>query len=229
MEENKVREFQAVVQEALKLAFPTRASELQDEMVGRLDDLIDSLSVEKEALLHRSNETGANQVLMLERLAIAIQLKLKMWLSLKREDPEQAWRALVEAQDSIKEAMSIGRQEGVDMVGFDRELEVLEGVEGTVFPPQIFVSMGATVQGYLCSICGKDYEDCEHVSGRAYLGEVCKQRPVGPIELNHVAIVGSPADKRCRVVRWPVGDVMRDVMTWKPVEGQASMTIAVPD
>jgi len=66
-----------------------------------------------------------------------------------------------------------------------------------------------------CGICGSDYEDCGHVSGRAYMGRLCCRIVRQFASLDHVAIVEEPADKRCRVTHFSEGDKRRNKMTWR--------------
>ncbi|MDD3381663.1 MAG: hypothetical protein PHD68_10735, partial [Rugosibacter sp.] len=65
-----------------------------------------------------------------------------------------------------------------------------------------------------CSICGGDYDDCDHLIGRPYMGRFC-YIIARDISLDHVAIVKEPADKRCRVERFNVDGGVRNRMTWR--------------
>lgn len=53
------------------------------------------------------------------------------------------------------------------------------------------LSVGAIVQESECSICSRDPDDCEHIAGRLYDGEVCATR-ITKFGVDHVAIVGRP-------------------------------------
>ena len=133
-----------------------------------------------------------------------------MWLLLKEEKAENAWNELINAQDSLQAAVRAHR-------GFSHLSEPLKRlamVEKIVFPPQMFMSSGLLVRTQLCSVCRADYEDCDHVAGRPYMGEFCLI-VVEDFEADHVAFVDIPADKRCRVISFETQEGYRNRMTWK--------------
>ena len=71
-----------------------------------------------------------------------------------------------------------------------------------------------------CSICGHEYEDCEHLKGKPYMGKFCSVIVREVAELDHVAVVDHPADKRCRVMKFTVEEGVRDRMTWRVTKEQ---------
>ncbi|WP_199175564.1 hypothetical protein, partial [Telmatospirillum siberiense] len=108
--------------------------------------------------------------------------------------------------------------------GFSHLIEYsarLEQIEKIVFPSQIFVSSGLIVDHQICSICGKEYGDCDHLAGFPYMGEFCLIIQRG-IRANHVAIVQNPADKRCRLTSFEVDGGYRNRMTWKVEPGKSN-------
>ncbi len=133
-----------------------------------------------------------------------------MWLALKADKPDDAWNELVIAQTAYAEA--IKARENFEPM--QEQIERLDEVERVVFPPQVYLSMGTVVWSKICSICGQEYEKCDHISGKPYWGELCYTilRDVLP---NHVAIVTEPANKMCRVVYFDVEGGRRNRMTWK--------------
>ena len=98
----------------------------------------------------------------------------------------------------------------------------LDAIEKLVFPPQIFLSTGMIVRSEICSICEKDYADCEHLVGMPYWGRFCFRR-LKDIRPDHVAIVEEPANKLCRLTHFSAEGGMRNRMTWRiePSETQA--------
>ncbi len=87
----------------------------------------------------------------------------------------------------------------------------LERIEKLIFPPQTFLSTGLLVGSQECSICNEEYENCNHIKGKPYMGELCRCIIKDIIELNHLAIVKNPADKGCRIIK----DGERNRMTLK--------------
>lgn len=132
-----------------------------------------------------------------------------MWLLLKEGRADDAWNELVAAQGSL--AFAVKAHEGFAHV--DGNIRRLDAIERLVFPPQVFLSSGLIVRSQICSICEKEYEDCDHVKGRPYMGEICTITLV-PSAVDHVSIVDNPADKRCRILQFDVDGGRRNRMTW---------------
>ena len=68
-----------------------------------------------------------------------------------------------------------------------------------------------------CSICGKEYGECNHVRGKAYMGKFCS-RILKDFEAKDVSFVNEPASKRHRVIAFTDNGVTRDFLTWKPTK-----------
>jgi hypothetical protein len=66
-------------------------------------------------------------------------------------------------------------------------------------------SPGYIVRAAECSICHLDPEDCGHIAGRTYDGEVC-HRILTQLDLLEVSLVGRPAQPDARIERIGVGD-----------------------
>jgi hypothetical protein len=140
-----------------------------------------------------------------------------MWLRLKQDDPDAAWDQLVDAQGQT--ILAVRAHEGFrNLEHRHRRLEVIEQI---VFPPQVFLSAGLIVKRQECSICQADYEDCEHIVGRPYMGEFCF-RILQNAEAHHVSIVEEPANKRCRVLTFADDGGRRNRMTWRLEEIESS-------
>ena len=68
-----------------------------------------------------------------------------------------------------------------------------------------------------CSICGKEYGECDHIKGRAYMGEQC-YRIIKEADLLEASTVEKPANKLCRIISYTGNDgVKRDVLTWRVI------------
>ena len=77
---------------------------------------------------------------------------------------------------------------------FKHQLYELE----SIYPYNIFASIGAVFKSVKCTICGREISDrrCSHIVGQLYNGKIA-QRNLGDIVLNHVSLVSDPYDKRC--------------------------------
>jgi hypothetical protein len=204
-----VAEFNKVVEECAHFRFITRDSGLQQGACARLRDLRAKIGAEKESARASADEDYANLLLGCECSADALISELNMWILLKEGRPDQAWDALVAAQSHLSSAMKA--HEGFARV--DENIRRLDGIECLIFPPQVFLSSGMIVKSQICSICGNEYEDCDHVKGRPYMGNFCTVTLI-PSAVDHVAVVDNPANKRCRVLKFSVDGGYRNRMTW---------------
>lgn len=67
------------------------------------------------------------------------------------------------------------------------------------YPYNVFLSIGAIVGKFECSICGNDIDSfqCAHRKGQLYGGEMAIAVAKDIKNLDHIALVDQPADKRC--------------------------------
>jgi len=218
-----VEEFNEAVKAAEVFLFIARDSVLQQETIDSLKQMLPRIASEKAKAVEAKNEGYANLLLGCECVTEALIAEINMWLLLKQEKPDAAWDQLIAAQMASVAAV---RAHG----GFshlEHHNRRLEAIERLVFPPQVFVSSGMIVRRQECSICGMEYEDCDHLIGRPYLGKSC-YIIAGDLELDHVSIVDQPADKRCRVQHFSVEGGDRNRMTWR-VEKQKRDTQQIAD
>lgn len=143
----------------------------------------------------------------------ALIAELEMYLHLKDDNMSAAWDSLISAQDGTLWAM---RAHPVFREGLKEHAARLDATERILFPRQVFFSTGMIVKSSECSICGKEYRDCEHVKGRIYNGEFCT-RCIKDCELKEVSVVEDPADKRCRAHSFGEENEMRDTLTWRKI------------
>lgn len=205
-----LQEFNVVIKDCENMCSIARDSELQTAACRKLEGKILEISEEKRRAVEKQDEDYANCLLGCSCAARAVLAELQMWLLLKQEKPENAWDKLITAQDSLLAAIRAHR-------GFSHLLEPvkrLHVIEELLFPPQVFMSAGLIVRTQVCSVCGNDYEDCDHLAGRPYMGEFCVII-AGDLEADHVATVERPADKRCRIINFETEEGCRNRMTWK--------------
>jgi len=207
---NFITEFNDLVKESEIFLSIARDSELQQEACENLENVLPKITQEKKTAIGNNNEDYANLLLGCECVAKSLLNELQMWLLLKQEKPEAAWNYLVDAQMEATNAAKA--HDGFRHLEHHRHR--LEIIEKIVFPPQVFVSAGVIIHEQECSICGEDYDECEHLAGKPYMGEFCHVL-IKHASADHLSMVETPADKRCRVIRCDVENGSRNMMTWK--------------
>ena len=203
-------EFNEAVKETEVFLSIARASELQQAALEALEQLIPKIAKEKARAVKDKNEDYANMLLGCECVAAALIAELKMWILLKQEEPDAAWDQLVSAQNASSAAARA--HDGFSHLAIYHQR--LESIEQLVFPSQVFLSVGIIVKRLECSICGCEYEDCEHLIGKPYMGQFCSVI-IHKAELEEVSIVEKPADKRCRIQHFSTEGGSRNRMTWR--------------
>jgi hypothetical protein len=215
--EEFLEEYTETVQSCERFAFLPRGMEYQKEAIKDLSDLLEKSAQIRIEVIEQEDEEAANQILALRCMINALRYDLKMWVDLKQEDWGKAWNALVDAQDSAQSARSA--HEIAKQCNVKNYLGKLEMVENFVFPPQTFNSPGLYVENFLCSICGEDYSECEHIAGEPYWGFFCQRVVDGVAGTREVSIVDNPEDKKARVTEHITDDGMiRDQLTWEKRE-----------
>jgi hypothetical protein len=205
-----VQAFNQSVREAEVFLCITRDSELQRAALAALQSKVEEVSIEKSAAIEAQDEDYANLLLGCQCVALALSAEIKMWLLLKGGNPDAAWDELITAQMASIDA--VRAHEGFHHL--EQNNLKLEAIESLIFPPQVFISSGLVVSTQECSICGNEYEDCDHLVGKPYMGKFCHINARG-LKADHVALVKDPADKRCRVTQFGVEGGNRNRMTWK--------------
>ncbi len=211
-----IDEFEKIATEAQTLSFLPRDTTLQAAATEHIDQFLQLLGETKGLAVSEGNEEAANTILSMELALDTVRHQLQMWVALKRDAPESAWDHLVDAQQSCDAAISVRRQlpSKPQVTGLENLSGVLNLIEQVVFPPQVFCSFGATVHSRTCSICGREYDDCGHIRGRAYMGKLC-YTILRELDVREVSIVPHPANKRARVTHFSDGTKMRNRMTWR--------------
>lgn len=202
--------FNAGIKEAEIFLCLARSSKLQLEQCFALDLLSYNATRIKHEAVRRGNENDANLFLGFECAIGAVRSELMMWILLKRDMPNEAWDRLVAAQMGCLDAT----RAHIGFAHCEQRLNDLEQLEGQIFPPQTFMSAGFVSNRLDCSVCGERYSKCEHLRGKPYMGQFCEvihRNPRG----DHVALVKTPADKRCRVVSFKTKDGHQDKLSWE--------------
>lgn len=198
-----------------RLSYITPDKRLFQSKLSDLRSLKKQVEEDKKIEISENSEEDANILLSCECLLDALIYELTMWLQLKNDDPNSAWASLVNAQQMIMSSAHASNLEGVDHGKYLNKLEIIEKV---AFPPQTFMSTGMVIEETKCSICDEDYENCDHIMGKAYMGKFCSQVVTKIKEMKEISIVNEPFDKRCRVTRMKEGDHWIDTMTGRIVK-----------
>lgn len=191
--------------------FITRDSGLQHEACETLTDLLTRLADLKRSAIANQDEDLANTLLGFECAAHFLRSSIRMWLFLKAEKPEEAWRELVNAQMAVADAVRAHK-------GFERlarYADRLHVMEEMLFPPQVFTSLGMIVRARKCSVCDAEYGECSHVVGKPYMGQLCHTIVTEIEKLDHLSIVSNPANKLTRITHFSAPGGRRNRMTWK--------------
>jgi hypothetical protein len=201
-------EYEEVLHEVGRLCFMSSGVELQAEAIEACSAARRKAHEQNVEAGRHSDEGTANLALAYEMILECYESQLRMWVDLKSDKAHEAWDHLVNAEGSLSAALRIcdGPQ---SHAGVAARLLLTEKI---LFPPQSFMSTGAIVEKARCSICGRDIEACDHVPGKAYMGQLCYQI-IEKAKLLEVSLVDDPADKRCRVERFSDGQGWRDKLT----------------
>lgn len=205
-----VEEFNKAIREAEVFLSIARCSELQQGAIESLKELQSKVLNIKSKAIDENDENLANLLLGYECIVDTLIAELEMWVLLKQDAPDLAWDKLVAAQMSSIAAVRAH-------AGFNhlvQHYQRLEAIEQFVFPSQVFLSSGVIVKHQECSICGGEYEDCEHLKGKPYMGKFCFITAKN-VEFDHVAVVDNPADKCCRITEFHVEGGIRNRMSWR--------------
>lgn len=135
-----------------------------------------------------------NEIFILEKYVRLFGYYGLLWQQIATSQFSESWSSLQSAFDLVR---LIRRFSSLDISAIENQLYALE----TAYPYNIFFSMGAVIEQFECSICGKDIDsfDCMHRKGELYRGQMAYGIARNIIRLDHLAIVDQPVDKRCVV------------------------------
>ena len=205
--------FNEITTECGRFCFASRAKEFQAEACEKLSELRQNASVLKKEMVALNDEDSANAMLCIEYMIDALKNELKMWISLKEDNPNSAWSFLVDAQGTARTAMQAHEVAS----HLESYIERLLQLEHLLFPPQVFFSPALVIQSARCSICKKEYGECDHLVGKAYMGEMCVREILEIKKLKGVDVVDEPASKHRRVLHFTHDGITRDFLTWRVI------------
>lgn len=120
-----------------------------------------------------------------------------VWEQMVAQRFSDSWSSL---QDALSLLRMVKRFTSLDVAFFEDQLTELE----KTYPYNVFFSIGIAVDRFECSICHRDIDslECPHRRGELYAGEMASAIAREIRQLDHVAMVRHPEDKRC-VVQYP--------------------------
>ncbi|MFT3844747.1 MAG: hypothetical protein QM725_06830 [Lacibacter sp.] len=191
-----LEEFNQVVERSQNIAIYTRDIELQKSEIQTLTAFIEKSSSLKRTNKDKYSEAELNLILFIIYSTDAVKSELEMIVSLKENKMNFAWSSLVQAQTQISIA-ALNHPFNKDYL--NGYISRLEDYEKLLFPKMIFASTGYLIKKTKCTICELEYEDCNHLKGKFYKGELCV-REIHEAELEEISLVENPANKLCRAL-----------------------------
>ncbi|WP_201617637.1 hypothetical protein [Psychrobacter urativorans] len=173
--------------------FYTRAIDLQRKKVLDCENYLEVIKQYKYQAIGRENEYEANQLFHMQCMINALRSYLFMWIQLKEGEFQKSWTSLVDVQEYTAIALKTNDYEGVRI--FEARLI---SAEKSLFPNwNRYNSCGFIETIGECSICHNLFFDCEHIENAIYMGSLCERINRKVVEINHVALVENPRDRRC--------------------------------
>lgn len=156
-----------------------------------LDELSAQLMQARQLYAEASDEV-LNDIFVLERYVLMFREYGLLWHQIADSKFAESWNTLQNVFDQIR---VIRRFSQINVSAFEDQLLALE----TLYPYDIFFSMGAVIEGFDCSICGEDIDSfrCSHRRGELYRGQMALAIARNIMQLDHLAMVDKPMDKRC--------------------------------
>jgi len=204
----------SILKESERFCFLTRDEKFQKQSIENLNLVKTKISEEKENAISTKDEKNANILLSAEFVVKALISELNMWIELKNRDYAKAWDLLVEAQSKLRHSSQASADAGFNFDGYSYKLSLIEKV---IFPKPMFMSPGMVIESTKCSICGKNYDECDHLIGKAYMGKLCYQIVDKIKEIREISIVEEPANKHARITNFTENGITRDIFTWKEI------------
>lgn len=208
-----VEHFNKTIAEGVNHCSPARNIALQQQQCYLLEHLQRNATLNKCKAIELNVEGDANLFLGFECIMGAVLCELRMWILLKLDRADQAWDQLISAQIAAMDAIRAHESFSKTTIILKR----LEDYEEVLFPPQSFVSAGFISKSIDCSVCNKEYSDCDHLRNKPYMGEFCDVIYRG-ITGDHIAMVQFPADKRCRITSYKTSSGHQNKMTLEITE-----------
>lgn len=205
--------FNEIVNNFQRVIYFTRDLNIQKETLLEIQEYSNDLLTLKKSDINFLDEE-LNLIAFFELTISALISELQMIIHLKNNEMDFAWTSLIKAQTDAALAASNHPINSNQLTGY---IDKLNMYEKSLFPEMLFSSIGGIIKKANCSICQEDYDDCEHMKGKIYKGELCVKE-IHDIELEEVSIVNNPASKMNRVLQTNFKNKTVDVFTFLPIE-----------
>lgn len=116
------------------------------------------------------------------------------WKCVESEKYHNSWCKLQDALDCLRQLKRFYKEDSVTLWYLTRQLLSIE----KAYPYKLFASCGFIFEGLECSICSQniDGDECPHIKGNIYAGEMAVAIARKIKELDHVSLVEKPKNKR---------------------------------
>lgn len=177
-------------------------------------DFIQYIKNTKYQAIKQNCSYEADQLFHMQCFLNSLLSSLKIWIFLAEENYKKAWDSLIDAQDYLIIAKKINTYEGI--INLDKHLE---SIEKSIFPQRkIYLSAAFTSSIGYCSICDKEFFECDHIENNIYCGRLCLRIKLTNFKANHVALVENPDDKRCIITSYGKDNSVIDSFTLDVIE-----------
>ena len=213
-----IKEYNEMAAIAQKKAFITIGIEIQKDEIEVIKIYINDLSILKKEFVAKKLENEANLIFCIENSLRVLQYELEMLVFIKEDKMSKAWDKLVDAQVIFS---NVVRNLPFETNSLDGYFNRLNDYEKILFSKLYFQSVGGIIKKSNCSICDNDYENCDHLKGKLYMGEMCC-RIIAEQELEEISFVENPANKHCRALTIQIDGKNIDIMTLRELSTTAN-------
>ncbi len=215
-----INEFNEMAAISQKKAYITVGIEIQKQEIKVLANYREKLNDLKKEFVKRKLENEANLVYCIDKSLLSLQYELEMLVNIKEDRMNEAWENLVNAQVTYGNVM---RNNPCEFQAPNGYMERLANYEKLLFPNLYFQSAGGIIKKSHCSICGENFNKCDHIKGRLYMGELC-YRIITEMDLEEVSFVENPANKHCRILAIESNGKTIDILTLREKSTTAHKT-----
>jgi hypothetical protein len=194
----------------------TISSRLKREAIEKLKIIKGKILTFKYDAVNKEEEDLANLMLAMQCGVNSFISELNCILSLKENLFEKAWDFLIDAQEYTMWSYRAAPHNKI----LPSRYQDLILLEKAYFPKMVYLSMGAIVSNGKCSICKSLIDECDHLEGVPYMGRICQIVDYSIVDVNHIAIVEKPRDKRCILLSFSdeTKENMIDRFTKEPIK-----------
>lgn len=175
----------------------TRSTEAQHQKILECEKHLKTIKNYKYQSVKIKNEQYANQFFHMQCMINTLKSFLFMWIQLKENDFENSWKSLVDSQEYLAIALKINSYEGA--LNLQKSLK---SAEELLFPKwEKYLSCGFIETVGKCSICHNLFTICDHIENEIYMGNICRRIDRKIVEIDHLALVSHPRDRRCITIK----------------------------